>query len=636
MSILLTTLLLAAQLQFAWLSDLHVGGATGLDDLRAAVTDIRSLPEIRFVLITGDITESGDTDDLLSARDALDSLRVPFYIIPGNHDTKWSETGTTAFPAIFGGERFIVRIDSFLLIGLHQGPRMRMADGHFAPEDLRWLDTALAAARAERLPVLVATHYPLGPGISNWFEAIDRLHRVDTRMVFVGHGHANKAQDYEGIGGAMGRSLLRNREERGGYNIVRIEGDRVEIAERTTGLSTAGPWYREKLGAPDPARPGARARPDFSVNAIYPFVRTRWQYSSGSTLLAAGAAFQDRFVVGDFGGTVRALRLSDGTLIWSSRTRGHIVSAPCAYGDDGGATRSGFPGESRNPREGKAQHSPDRGGGRVVVTSTDSSVHCFALGDGAPVWEVRTGAPVVASPAISEGVVYTGAGDGCMRAIDIRSGKELWKSTGIEGFVEARPAVGGDIVCVGAWDETLYGFRKNDGRLQWRWQGGRPGKLLSPAACWPVMTQDRVFVVAPDRIMTALEARSGKPLWRTGKHEVRESIGLAQDEARVYVRTMRDSLIAIDPRAETPTDLWTLDAGFGYDINAAMPVECEGVLFYGTMQGLLLAVDATTGVLLWKYRVGHSPLNTVTPLTREHVVCTDFDGNVTFVESDPQ
>lgn len=192
------------------------------------------------------------------------------------------------------------------------------------------------------------------------------------------------------------------------------------------------------------------------------------------------------------------------------------------------------------------------------------------------------------------------------------------------------------MVCVGAWDETLYGFRKSDGRLQWRWQGGRPGKLHSPAACWPVMAHNRVFVVAPDRMMTVLEAESGKPLWRTGKHQVRESIGLAQNEARVYVRTMRDSLIAIDPRADTPTDLWTLDAGFGYDINAAMPVECEGVLFYGTMQGLLLAADATIGVLLWKYRVGHSPLNTVTPLTREHVVCTDFDGNVTFVESGSQ
>ena len=96
---------------------------------------------------------------------------------------------------------------------------------------------------------------------------------------------------------------------------------------------------------------------------------------------------------------------------------------------------------------------------------------------------------------------------------------------------------------------------------------------------------------------------------------------------------MRDSLIAINPCSDSAADLWAVHAGFGYDINAAMPVECEGVLFYGTMQGLLLAVDASTGEVLWKYRVGHVPLNTVTPLSREHVVCSDFDGHVTFVEA---
>lgn len=633
MSLLLTTLLLAAQLQFAWLTDLHVGSTTGLEDLRSAVADIRGLPEIRFVLITGDISESGDTDDLLATRAALDSLRVPFYIIPGNHDTKWSESGTTAFPAIFGTERFALRVDSFLLVGLHQGPRMRMADGHFAPEDLRWLDSALVPARSERLRVLVATHYPLGPGISNWFEAVDRLHTVDTRMVFVGHGHANKTADFEGIQGVMGRSLLRNRQHQGGYNIVRISGDRIEIAERTTGLRTGEPWYSGTLRSPDPAKLNARNRPDYSVNALYPFVRIRWQYSSGSTILAAGATYGDRFVVGDFAGNVRALRLSDGALLWSSRTRGHIVSAPCAEEDWSAPERNGTPSDRKGFRRENEKLSAHPDGGRVVVGSTDSSIHCFDIHEGAPLWEVRTGAPVVASPAVSDGVAYTGASDGYMRAIDVRSGKEIWKTPGMTGFVEARPAVGRDIVCVGAWDETLYGFRRSDGQLQWRWQGGSPGKLHSPAACWPVMAHDRVFVVAPDRIMTSLEAGSGNLIWRSGKHQVRESIGLAQNGGRIYVRTMRDSLIALDPGADSPADLWAVHAGFGYDINAAMPVECEGVLFYGTMQGLLLAADATTGEVLWKYRVGHVPLNTVTPLSREHVVCSDFDGHVTFVEA---
>jgi outer membrane protein assembly factor BamB len=85
----------------------------------------------------------------------------------------------------------------------------------------------------------------------------------------------------------------------------------------------------------------------------------------------------------------------------------------------------------------------------------------------------------------------------------------------------------------------------------------------------------------------------------------------------------------LDANAGNPADVWALDAAFGYDINAAMPVELDGVVFYGTMRGLLMAVDAKSGVLLWKHRVGPSPLNTVAPVSRNRVVCTDFDGRGT-------
>jgi outer membrane protein assembly factor BamB len=605
MGLLLTTLLLVSQLRFAWLTDLHVGSGTGLDDLHAAVADIGTLPGIRFVLVTGDITESGSTADLLSAKAALDRLTVPYYIVPGNHDTKWSESGTTAFPAIFGSERFAARVDSFLLVGFHQGPRMRMADGHFAPEDLRWLDSALAPARLEKIPVLVATHYPLDSGISNWFEAVERLLRVDTRLVFVGHGHANRGGQFGGLRGVMGRSLLRNREEKGGYNIVTIEGDRVAIAERTTGERTADPWYKASLDSPHPPPAGLRPHTDFSVNDAYPFVRERWKYSAGSTILAGAAFLEDRVLAADFAGRIHALRVSDGQKLWEASVNGHIVAAPAA------AT------------------------GRVVVTSTDSTISCFEIGLGKAVWTVRTGAPMVAAPLIDGITVYTGGGDGYMRAVDLQSGRLLWRSGGIRGFVEARPAASQEAVFVGAWDETMYAFRKRDGVLLWQWNGGLPGKLYSPAACWPVISGQTVFVVAPDRIMTALDLRSGNLLWRSGKHLVRESIGSAQDGSLIYVRAMRDSMIAVSAAGPAPEDVWSTDADFGYDINAAMPVECEGVLFFGTMKGVLLAFDARNGSLLWKHRVGPSALNTLTPVNREQVICTDFDGQITLVEAGP-
>src|SRR5690606_3155673 len=76
--------------QFAHVTDTHVGSATGVDDLRRTVADINANPELDFVIWSGDVTEFGSDEELRLAKRILDSLTVPWYVIPGNHDTNWS------------------------------------------------------------------------------------------------------------------------------------------------------------------------------------------------------------------------------------------------------------------------------------------------------------------------------------------------------------------------------------------------------------------------------------------------------------------------------------------------------------------------------------------------------------------
>ncbi|RPJ00599.1 MAG: serine/threonine protein kinase, partial [Candidatus Aminicenantes bacterium] len=86
--------------------------------------------------------------------------------------------------------------------------------------------------------------------------------------------------------------------------------------------------------------------------------------------------------------------------------------------------------------------------------------------------------------------------------------------------------------------------------------------------------------------------------------------------------------------ADDAEAVWETDAGFDYDISSAQLVEKDGVVFYGTKNGLLLAIDGATGAIKWQHRVGVALLNTVTPLSGREVAVTDFDGRVTLVSSD--
>jgi outer membrane protein assembly factor BamB/predicted phosphohydrolase len=593
---------LAAQppLKFAHITDTHIGNATAAEDLQRTVADINSLDGLSFVLITGDITEAGFDDELRNAKQILDGLELPWYIIPGNHDMKWSGSGGFSFQKIFGYERAVFDYQGFRFIGMHQGPLLKMGDGHWSPQDVRWLDSVLSRTSRTQ-PVFFFTHYPLNSEIANWFDVLDKLKPYNIQAALFGHGHGNRTTSFEGIAGVMGRSNLRARDSVGGYNIVEVRNDSLIYTERKSLYGIEKTWLRKSLTRSEvPDEP--ILRPSFAVNDSFPHIRTKWKHQTGYTIASSPAMFRDNIVVGDASGRVIALNKVTGKKQWSFTAGGPVYSTPAVDQEN------------------------------IIFASTDSTIYCINGKKGNVVWKLKTDASVVASPVIRKGIAYIGGSDGTFRAIDVNKGILKWKYDGIGGFVECTPAYHNEKIIFGAWDEYVYCLDARTGNLVWKWRSDRKGTLLSAAACEPVVSDGKVFIVAPDRHMTAIDLDSGTTVWRTNQFRVRETIGLSEDGMRVYVRTMNDSLYALSAKNSQPDVLWGLNAQFGYDINSAMIKEKDGLIFYPTKNGLLIAVDGITGELLWKYKTGVGVTNTVLPLSGKNVIVTDFDGVVKSVE----
>ncbi len=593
-----------ASFRFAWLSDTHVGSQTGQDDLLAAVNEINSITGLSFVVLSGDVTEYGSREQLMRAKEVLDGLRVPCHVIPGNHDTKWSESGATDFARIWGQDRFVFEHGGFRFLGLHQGPVMKMGDGHWAPQDVRWLEATLKNLPDTNQPIVFITHYPIDPAIANWYVVLDLLKRYNTQVVLCGHGHSNRKLSFEGLPGNMGRSSLRARAPIGGFNVVELNAETMTVSERGIGGETREPWHSVALRRPDQAeKTVTNTRPDFSINLRYPNVRPVWTFDTGYTIASTPALSGERVIVGDASGTVRALSLKTGKPDWVFRTANAVYSTP------------------------------DVERGTVVVTSADGNVYALDTARGRERWRFESSRPIVASPRIARGTVYIGSSDGKFRALDLGTGKVKWEFAGVTGFVECRPLVQSGKVVFGAWDQHLYALDVGTGALDWKWNSDRPGTLLSPAACWPVSADGKIFIVAPDRMMTALDLATGREVWRTGTCVVRESIGISEDSRRVFVRAMNDKVFALSTSAKSPEPVWECNAGFGYDINSGMLMEKDGTVFYGTKNGLLLALDSKTGQIKWQHKFGVGIMNTVSPVTARSVVVTDFDGRIALIEA---
>jgi outer membrane protein assembly factor BamB/predicted phosphodiesterase len=594
---------IAQSFRFAWLSDTHVGSPTGADDLRLSVRDINMQDDLAFVLLSGDITEMGWNSELRLAKRILDSLRIPYHIIPGNHDTKWSESGCTMFPRLWGADRFVFSYQEYLFIGLHEGPIMRMGDGHFAPEDLRWLDSVLVAMPDPTQPLFFVTHYPLDPSIDNWYEVLDRLKKLNTKAVLVGHGHSNRIEHFEGIPGIMGRSNLRARDSEGGYNLVEVRPDSMIFSERRPVSGVITRWHGISLISRNrDSAQGYHPRPDFSANSKYPGVRVRWTHETGYTIASAPAFSQGVVVAAGGNGEVLCLSIQDGSLKWKFPSGSAVYSTP------------------------------DIADGRVVFGSTDGYIYCLRLRDGHFLWKHHTQAPVVAAPMVCDDLVYVGGSDGTFRAIELASGLLRWEYDSIGAFVETRPLVYQGEVIFGAWDTYLYALDAMSGSLVWKWSNGKPIVNLSPAACWPIVASGLIYIVAPDRFMTALNSQNGAPVWRSGDHQVREAIGVSEDHRRIYAKTMMDTLVCFSSGSGGPTQLWATPCGYGYDIDPSMPIEKQESVYLTTKNGMVYSIDGRTGTINWEQKVGVTIVNTPAPVDQNRVVITDFDGRISLIE----
>ncbi len=340
-------------------------------------------------------------------------------------------------------------------------------------------------------------------------------------------------------------------------------------------------------------------RPDYTVNQEENSAKISWLFESGNLITASPVQYADRILIGDAMGVMYCLSVESGEVIW------HFESGDPIYG------------------------TADVFNGQVVFANARGDVYLLNISDGSLVWTKQTGKAILSVPVIDGDFIYLGGGsDHTFRALSLESGDIAWEFGDITGYIETRPLIYKDLVVFGAWDQYLYALNKNTGQLVWKWADSRPNLMFSPAACWPVAADNKIFVVAPDRYMSAIDYNSGKTIWRSNKHKVRETIGISGDKKLVFARCMRDTLIAVSPQKGSFIPVWARDLGFGYDIASSMIAERDGVVFFGTKNGLITAVDASDGRLKWRYKLGNTLINNIHPLDRDNIIISNFDGNI--------
>lgn len=154
----------------AQISDTHItlplkktyGIADTAKNLTDCVKYINTLePKADIVLLTGDISNSGQYEELIHAKSILDKLEAPYFVIPGNHDNRndvW---------AVFNGKACPSRSDGFINYVINKGDIKFIAldsviegkpGAEICQTRANWLDEQLNKKPAQ--PTIIFMHHP--------------------------------------------------------------------------------------------------------------------------------------------------------------------------------------------------------------------------------------------------------------------------------------------------------------------------------------------------------------------------------------------------------------------------------------------------------------------------------------------
>jgi outer membrane protein assembly factor BamB len=232
---------------------------------------------------------------------------------------------------------------------------------------------------------------------------------------------------------------------------------------------------------------------------------------------------------------------------------------------------------------------------------TEPAVVSHAAGP-APDWTYEAGAPIWASPASRDGLVYAADTRGRVHAVRAADGTRVWMVDG-GAPVHGAPLVTADAVFVFDDAAVLRRLARRDGTEVWRASlGGDAVPRVLPAetafdfdfhAPAPVHDRGVIYVTSPAGVVHALEADGGAVRWRRELGaRVRASVAVSGD--RVFVGTLANDVVALGRR--DGEELWRARMT-GAVTSAATPA--GDVLIVGSRGAWLSGLDLATGRERW-------------------------------------
>lgn len=248
-------------------------------------------------------------------------------------------------------------------------------------------------------------------------------------------------------------------------------------------------------------------------------------------------------------------------------------------------------------------------GKSLFLLKNNGALYSISRRTGEVRWRLKLGYLAAASPACSDGTVYSvilargkGIKAGRIVAVAAGTGRTRW-SRKLPSRTESSPLIEQGRVYFGSEDGTVYALDKANGAIVWTHKAG--GAVKGALA----LDNGRLYFGDYNGQVTALRRADGKQLWKTGTSG--GAFGLKSGNfyatpavayGRVYIGNTDGFVYSFG--AGSGKLAWRhKTGGYVYSSPAISPVN-GGTVYAGSYDGKLYAFDARSGKVRWTHKSG--------------------------------
>jgi len=255
--------------------------------------------------------------------------------------------------------------------------------------------------------------------------------------------------------------------------------------------------------------------------------------------------------------------------------------------------------------------------GILYIGALDGNLYALDAYTGALIWSFPTGGPIHSSPAVEYGTVYFLSENGFVYALDAISGASIWSvSIGSGSWDWGSPAVHDGKVFIPSSLGWVYSLNAFTGALVWTtFVGGSPNSATT-------VVNGKVYAGthnfdASSPTLVALDEATGAILWTYDYHLWHSgTVGMINCNGVAVVDGDSDGrlevYLGIYTHGGVGNEAICLDEATGNEIwtctingrSTSTPAVHDGKVFIGSDDGNLYALTADTGAFVWSYLTG--------------------------------